>query len=141
MIRPQMRPGNRVDQLTGNADPIATLAHRAFEHITDTEFAADPLDVDVLALIGEARITGSDEQPANARKGGDDLLDHAVGEIFLLRIAAEIEKRQHGERRLFRNRDFPRNTQQYGSSPDSPLEGSGFEPLLPRCARTADSAT
>ena len=28
--------------------------------------------------------------------------------------------------------DFPRNTQQYGSSPDSPLEGDGFEPSLPR---------
>ena len=27
--------------------------------------------------------------------------------------------------------DFPRNTQQYGSSPDSPLEGTGFEPLVP----------
>ena len=28
--------------------------------------------------------------------------------------------------------DFPRNTQQYGSSPDSPLEGTGFEPPVPR---------
>ena len=27
--------------------------------------------------------------------------------------------------------DFPRNTQQYGSSPDSPLEEGGFEPSVP----------
>ena len=27
--------------------------------------------------------------------------------------------------------DFPRNTQQYGSSPDSPLEEDGFEPSVP----------
>jgi hypothetical protein len=26
-----------------------------------------------------------------------------------------------------------------GFAPDSPLEGNGFEPSVPRCARTADS--
>jgi len=31
--------------------------------------------------------------------------------------------------------DFPRNTQQYGSSPDSPLEGDGFEPSVPPISR------
>jgi hypothetical protein len=90
-----MRAVRRVDQLTGNADPISALAHRAFEHVTDTEFAADPLHVDVLTLVGEARIAGGDGQPADARKSGSDLLDHAVGEIFLLGIATQIEERQH----------------------------------------------
>src|SRR5262249_1151848 len=50
MIGPQMRPGARVYQLTGDAHPITALAHRAFEHITNTQLAADPLHVDVLAL-------------------------------------------------------------------------------------------
>src|SRR6516162_11426049 len=36
--------------------------------------------------------------------------------------------------------DFSRNTQQYGSSPDSPLEGDGFELPVPRCALIANSA-
>jgi hypothetical protein len=38
-----------------------------------------------LALVGEGRIAGDDEEPADAGERGDDLLDHAVGEIFLLR--------------------------------------------------------
>src|SRR6516225_5359185 len=94
-IGPQMRSGVRVDQLSGDADPIAALAHRAFEHVADTQFATDPLHVDVLALVGEARIAGGYKQPADAGEGGDDLLDHAVGKIFLLRVAAQIVERQH----------------------------------------------
>ena len=31
---------------------------------------------------------------------GDDVLDHAVGEILLLGIAAHVLERQHGDRRL-----------------------------------------
>src|SRR5208282_2751657 len=58
------------------------------EHIADAEFAADLLHLDYLALVGEGRIAGDDEEPPDARQRGDDLLDHAVGEIFLLRIAA-----------------------------------------------------
>ena len=34
---------------------------RAFEHIPNTQFAADPLHIDVLAPIDEARIAGGDE--------------------------------------------------------------------------------
>ena len=102
-----MRSGARVDQLTGYADPIGALAHRAFEHVTGPQFAADPLHIDVLALVGEARIAGCDGQPVDARKSGGDLLDHPVGEIFLLRIVTQIVERQHGERGLVRNRQAP----------------------------------
>jgi hypothetical protein len=34
------------------------------------------------------------------RQRGDDLLDHAVGEIFLLRVAADVLKWQNSDRRL-----------------------------------------
>src|SRR5262244_2828053 len=71
---------------------------------SSAQFAPDPLYIDVLALVGEGRIAGDYEQPANAREGGDDLLDHAVGEIFLFRVTAEIVERQHRERRLLRAR-------------------------------------
>jgi len=74
------------------------------EHIADAEFAADLLHLDYLALVGEGRIAGDDEEPPDARQRGDDLLDHAVGEIFLLRIAAHIGKRQYRDRRLGRKR-------------------------------------
>ena len=92
-----MRSGARVDQLTGYADPIGALAHRALEHIPNTQFAAEPLHIDVLPLVGEARIAGDDGQPADPREGGGDLLDHPVGEIFLFRVRADVLKRQNGD--------------------------------------------
>ena len=89
-VGPEMRAGERVDQLRGDPHPIASLAHRAFEHIAHPKLTADLLYVDGLALVRETRIAGDDEEPADARQGGDDLLDHAVGEVFLLRVAAHV---------------------------------------------------
>src|SRR6516165_349011 len=89
-VGPQMRAGHRVDQLPGNTDPIATLAYRPFEHIADAQLAADLLHVDRLTLVRKTRIAGDDEEPADTGERGDDLLDHAVGEIFLFRVTAHI---------------------------------------------------
>src|SRR6266436_6313669 len=97
-----MRPAQSVDQLGGDAHARTPLPHRAFKHIADAQFAADLLHVDRLALVGKARVAGDHEQPADARERGDDLLDHAVGEIFLLRVAAHIGERQHRDRGLVR---------------------------------------
>jgi len=95
-----MRAALCVDQLRGDAHATASLAHRAFEHIADAQLAADLFHIDGLALVRKARIAGDDEEPADAGKRSDDLLDHAVGEIFLLRVAAHIRKGQHCNRRL-----------------------------------------
>ena len=93
-----------IDQLGGNAHPVSTLSHRAFEHVAHAQFATNLLHVDGLALVRKARIAGDDEQPADARERGDDLLDHAVGEIFLLGVARHVLKRQHRDRRLIGER-------------------------------------
>ena len=90
-----MHAGPGLDKLCGNAHAVARLAHRAFEHVANTELAADLLQVDRLALIRKARIAGDHKEPANAAERGDDLLDHAVGEILLLGIAAQVLKRQY----------------------------------------------
>ena len=97
-----MRAGLRLDQLRRDAHPVARFAHAAFEHVAHSQFAGDLPHVDGSAFVGGARVAGDNEQPADARERGDDLLDHAVGEIFLLRIAAQILKRQ------YRNRGFVR---------------------------------
>src|SRR5215469_1733578 len=99
-VGPQMRAGGRVDQLTGDAYPAAGFAHRAFEHRTDAQLAADLLHVDGLAFVGEARIAGDDEEPAYAAERRHDLLAHAVDKIFLLGIPAYIAKRQERDPRL-----------------------------------------
>jgi hypothetical protein len=86
--------------LRGDAYPPARFADRAFEHVAHAELAPDLLHVDGLALVGKTRIAGDYEEPTDAGECGDDLLDHAVGEIFLLRIATHIGERQHRDRRL-----------------------------------------
>ena len=68
LVCPQVDAGCRFDQLSCNAHAAACLAHAAFDHIAYAQFAADLLDVDRLALIGEARIAGYDEQRPEPRQ-------------------------------------------------------------------------
>src|ERR1700681_200874 len=84
-------------QLAGNANATTRFPDAAFQHIAYAEFASDLIDIDSLAFVGEARIAGDHEQRLEARQRRDDVLDHAVGEILLLRIAGHVLERQHGE--------------------------------------------
>ena len=99
-VGPQMRTGRGIDQLSRNAHATPRLADGALKHIADAQFAPDLLHVGRLAFVRETRILGDDEEPANAAQRGDDLVDHAVGEILLLGVAGDIDKRQHCDRRL-----------------------------------------
>src|SRR6516225_5763475 len=93
-----MHTGLDLDQLRGDADSLAKLAHRASEHIAHAQLAADPFHIDGAAPVGEARIAGDHKQPADAGQAGDDVLDHSVSEIFLLGVGAQVVKRQHCDR-------------------------------------------
>ena len=74
--------------------------HAAFEHVADAELPGDLPHVDGAALVDEGGIAGDHREGLEAAERGDDVLDDAVGEIFLLGIAAHVLERQHGERRL-----------------------------------------
>ena len=52
----------------------------------------------------EGGIAGDDEELRKFRQGGDDVFRDAVGEIFLLRIAAHVGEWQHGDRHARRVR-------------------------------------
>src|SRR5262249_51626954 len=95
-----MRAGGRLDQLPSDTDPLASFAYRAFEDIAHAELTPDLLHIDGLALVCKARIPSDHEEPADAAERGDDLLDHAIGEILLLGIAAHVREGQHRDRRL-----------------------------------------
>src|SRR3984957_14579733 len=101
-IGPKMRAIACVDQLAGDAHLIAALAHGTFEDVTDTKLASYSFNIDRLTCVSEARIASDDEQTANARQCGTDLLDHAVGEILLLGIARHVLEGQHRDGRLVR---------------------------------------
>ncbi len=92
-------------QLAGNANAIARFPDASFQHIAHAQFASDPLDVDGLAFVGEARIAGDDEQGLEARQRGDDVINHAVREILLLRIAAHVLERQNRDGGLVGERE------------------------------------
>ena len=85
----------RVDQLGGDAHPVAALAHAAFQHILHAELLGHLAHVGRRALVGKARIAGDHKEPVEPRQRGDDVLGDAVGEIFLLGIARHVLERQH----------------------------------------------
>src|ERR1700730_7470144 len=101
-VGPEMRAGFRLDQLRGNPHATGGLAYRAFQHVTNAQFAGYPLHIDGLPFVREARITGDYEQPTDATEGCDDFLDHPINEIFLLRVAAHVLEREDGNRGLVR---------------------------------------
>src|SRR5262249_47560277 len=78
----------------------AAPPYRALEHVADAKLSSDLLHIDSLALVSEGRIARDHEQPADAAQGGDDLLDHAVAEIFLLGIATHVLEWQDGDCRV-----------------------------------------
>ena len=81
-----------------------------------------------MAFVGGGRIAGDDEEPAYTRQGGDDLLDHAVGEIFLLRVAAHIGEGQNRDRRLVGER-------RAGTRPNGCRAGSRHHTVCPNGPR------
>src|SRR5690348_2245863 len=89
-----------LDQLRSNAYPTAGPAYRAFQDIAHTQFAPDLLHINRTPFVGEGRIPGDDKEPFDPRESGNDFLDHAISEIFLLGIAAHVLEWQHRYRRL-----------------------------------------
>ena len=87
---PDVAAGCDVVELRGDPHPVAFLADAAFDHVADAELLGDLLQVDRLALVDERRVAGDDEEPAQLRQRGDDVLADAVGEILLLRLAAHV---------------------------------------------------
>src|SRR6185503_14473002 len=89
-----MHTGGGIDELTGNSNTVTGLAYAAFQYIAYAKFASDLFYVNCTILVDEAGIAGDHEQPVHPRQGGYDLFHDTIGEIFLLRVAAEVLKRQ-----------------------------------------------
>ena len=94
-IGPKMRTCERVDQLSRDTYLQTGFSDAAFENLSDAKFAPHLLAVDRFALVGKTRIARDHEQGLETRQCGDDVLDHAVGKIFLLRVTAHILERHH----------------------------------------------
>ena len=95
-----MAAAEGIDQLCGNAHAVARAAHTAFEHVAHTQLFGDGAYIHRTALVGERRVAGNHKQGFEARQLGGDVFADGICKIVLLRVAAQIEKRQHGDGRF-----------------------------------------
>src|SRR6476660_7096742 len=96
-----MGTGRCIDHLPGHANATAGLAYAAFEDIANAKLSADLLHVHRASLVSQARVVRDDEQPLDACEASDYVVDHSIGEVLLLRIAAQVGERQNGDGGLF----------------------------------------
>ncbi|MEI9888514.1 MAG: hypothetical protein WDN08_18840 [Rhizomicrobium sp.] len=97
-----MAVAGAVDELRRDAHAVARLAHAAFEHMAHFQLARDLEDIDMPALEGEGGVACDDRQRRDLAEVGDDVLADAVGEVFLLGVAAHIGEGQDADRQLVR---------------------------------------
>jgi hypothetical protein len=106
-VGPDMPASLDLDQLRGDADPVAGFAQTAFEHIANAQFAPDFFHIDRATLVDQARTAGDDEQRRIARQCGDDVLGDAIGEELLVGIGAHVLEWQHRYRGFVGSRQSP----------------------------------
>ncbi len=91
-----------LDELHGDAQAVAGLAHAAFEDVSDAEPLADRAHVESDIAELERRGARGDAQAGDAAEGVEDLLGDAVAEVLLVAPGGEVAERQDGDRRRFR---------------------------------------
>jgi hypothetical protein len=86
----------RVHELRGNADTLCRRAHAAFQDEVEVEFGGDLVGGLCAGFIRECGGARDHAQADGIEPGQtiDHLLGEAVGEIVLLRVAAQIGERQ-----------------------------------------------
>ena len=104
VLRPEVRPGQRVDELSGDADPISRSADAALEDVPHAQLPAQGTNVDGPVLVGERTVARDDQQRVEPRERRDDLFGNPVGEILLPRVTGHVREREHRDRRLVGHR-------------------------------------
>src|SRR5450631_386298 len=95
-----MRSGFCVYELNVYTKSITASLRRTFQHIADIKLATNLLHIKGVALECEGRIAGDHERSGNSRKVRSQALGHAINEVLLLRIAADINEWQHHYRQM-----------------------------------------
>src|SRR5713101_6780153 len=89
-----MVPVSHVVELGSNTQPVARLAHAALQNRADVQLAADLADILLFVLKRERRAARGHVKAAHARQGVNDLLGHAVAEVFLVLGFTQVHERQ-----------------------------------------------
>ena len=96
-LGPKMIARFGVDQLNVDPHPLAAALHASLEHIARIQLTADLLEIARLALVGEGRVAPDHQHAGHARKVRRQALGHAVYEIFLFWIAADVREGQNND--------------------------------------------
>ena len=89
-LRPDVGAVACVDQLRGDPNAIAALANATLQYIAHAELLRRLAHVDRAPLVDEARIARDHPQPGELRQRREDVVDQAVAEMLLLRVAAHV---------------------------------------------------
>src|SRR5207302_4672889 len=85
-------------ELREDAQAISVPAHAPFEHGRYVQLLADLANVQVFSLEGEGGGAGDHANSFDVGETVDDLLGHAVGEVLVVLVAAEVHEGQDGDR-------------------------------------------
>ena len=97
-------------ELGVHPDVAAAPADAPLEDVAHAERPRDLAHVLRLALVGEGRVPGNDEEPRHLRQVGDQVLRDPVREVGLLRLAAHVLERQDRDGGLAGQRQRARGT-------------------------------
>ena len=97
-LRPEMMIGRGVNQLRGDAHKSACAQYASFDYAIHAELMRDLRQGLRASLVRHHRCTRDHRHVSQLGEIGDQRLCHRIGEILLRRIAAEIRKRQDGDR-------------------------------------------
>jgi len=101
-----MRAGFGLNQLDIDAHAVSRPLDAALQHIANVQFAADLLQINVLALKGEGCIASDHESATDARQIRRQAFRDPVDEILLFRVAADIGEWQNDDREARRVGSF-----------------------------------
>ncbi len=96
-FRPKLRAVIGLDELRRDAHALASLSHRAFDHMRRTKRLADSTNVAVLTFELEGGGSRDHAQALDVGERRADFVCHAVGEEFLLPIIRQVDEGQHGD--------------------------------------------
>ena len=97
-LGPEVAVGAGVDELGGDADPVAGADDGAFDDGVDVELASNVGEWAMRALVGHDGGSGDDAKVGDTGELSDELVGHAVGEVLLAWVAGEVLKRKNGNR-------------------------------------------
>jgi hypothetical protein len=86
-----------IDQLGRDSNRVTGPPYTALQHRGDAELPGHFPHVEVAVTVGKAGSPGRDTQVRHLREQVEQLLRHAVAEVLVGRVVAEVRERQDGD--------------------------------------------